>query len=211
MRTKLYEYMTPGRSNLQILESQDSKKMFMTGIFIQGEVQNQNGRVYPKNEIQKAVENIQQRLNEHGPIMGELDHPTELTINTDRVSHAITEMKYANSNGIGKLMILNTPTGKIVKELIEQGIRLGVSSRGSGNVNESGGVSDFDIVTIDIVAQPSAPGAYPKPIYESLYNMKGGELLYNNVVDYSSYSSDKISAKKPLMNDLLGIIAELDK
>lgn len=202
--------MSPERSNLQFMEAETNgqRDVYMSGIFIQGDVQNQNGRVYPKSEIQKAVQNIQQRITESGPIMGELDHPAELTINSERVSHLITEMNYSNSNGLGKLKILDTPMGEIVKQLLKGGARLGVSSRGSGNVNESGGVSDFDIVTVDIVAQPSAPEAYPKAIYESLFNMKGGKMLYD--VAGARACGDK-SAEKFLIEDITAFIKELDK
>ena len=116
---------------------------------------------------------------------GELDHPEELQINLDRVSHIITEMSCDGSNGLGKLKVIDTPMGNIAKALLKAGAKLGVSSRGSGNVNESGRVSDFDIVTVDIVAQPSAPDAYPKTIYESLFNMRGGSMIYDIAKDYT--------------------------
>jgi hypothetical protein len=108
--------------------------------------------------------------------LGEVDHPEGLNINLDRVSHMITEMWMDGPNGYGKLKILPTPMGQLVKTMLESGVKLGVSSRGSGNVNEdgSGQVSDFEIITVDVVAQPSAPGAYPTPIYEHLMNTPGG-------------------------------------
>ena len=174
---KLYEYMSPEQSKIQLVESQDGKDLFMQGLFIQGDVKNQNGRVYPKDEIQKAVENVTERLSGGETVMGELDHPEELQINLDRVSHIITEMQCDGSNGLGKLKVIDTPMGNIARALLKAGAKLGVSSRGSGNVNESGRVSDFDIVTVDIVAQPSAPDAYPKTIYESLFNMRGGSMI----------------------------------
>src|SRR5690606_33608661 len=112
-------------------------------------------------------------------ILGELDHPPELTINLDRVSHKITEMWLQGNNGYGKLKIIDkVPMGQIARGLLESGVKLGVSSRGSGNVSNSGIVSDFEIVTVDIVAQPSAPDAYPTSIYESLFNMKGGSVIH---------------------------------
>ena len=168
---QLYEYISPDVSKVQITESEDGKDLYMAGLFIQGDVKNQNGRIYPKNEIAKAVESVRTRLSKGETVMGELDHPEELQINLDRVSHIITDMHTDDSNGLGKLKIIETPMGNIAKALLKAGAKLGVSSRGSGNVNESGKVSDFDIVTVDIVAQPSAPDAYPKTIYESLYNM----------------------------------------
>jgi len=138
--------------------------------------------------------------------MGELDHPEELQINLDRVSHIITDMHCDGSDGIGKLKIIETPMGNIASALLKSGAKLGVSSRGSGNVNESGKVSEFEIVTVDIVAQPSAPDAYPKTIYESLYNMKGGEAIHRIA---SAVTHDK-SAEKHLMNAMSKFIRELN-
>ena len=138
--------------------------------------------------------------------MGELDHPEELQINLDRVSHIITDLYCEDSNGLGKLKIIKTPMGNIAEALLKAGAKLGVSSRGSGNVNESGRVSDFDIVTVDIVAQPSAPDAYPTTIYESLFNMRGGETIYNTA---SALTHDK-SAEKHLMNEITRFIKELN-
>jgi hypothetical protein len=110
------------------------------------------------------------------------------------------------SDGIGKLKIIETPMGNIASALLKSGAKLGVSSRGSGNVNESGKVSEFEIVTVDIVAQPSAPDAYPKTIYESLYNMKGGEAIHRIA---SAVTHDK-SAEKHLMNAMSKFIRELN-
>ena len=145
------------------------------------------------------------RLPKGETVMGELDHPEELQINLDRVSHIITDMHTDDSNGLGKLKIIETPMGNIAKALLKAGAKLGVSSRGSGNVNESGKVSDFDIVTVDIVAQPSAPDAYPKTIYESLYNMRGGAVLHDIA---ASVTHDK-SAEKYLMKSINDLINEL--
>ena len=153
-------------------------RFLVNGVLQRANAKNQNGRVYPKDEIVTAVESIGKRLHGGETVLGELDHPTELQINLDRVSHMISEMRVEGSNGYGKLKILDTPMGKIAEALLKGGAKLGVSSRGSGNVNESGRVSDFDIVTVDIVAQPSAPDAYPKAIYESLFNMKGGAVIH---------------------------------
>ena len=197
--------MSPEQSKVQITESNDGKDLFMQGLFIQGDVKNQNGRVYPKDEIRKAVESVKSRLSSGETVMGELDHPEELQINLDRVSHIITDMHCDDSNGLGKLKIIETPMGNIARALLKAGAKLGVSSRGSGNVNESGKVSDFDIVTVDIVAQPSAPDAYPKTIYESLFNMRGGAVLHELA---SSVTHDK-SAEKYLMKSITDFINEL--
>jgi hypothetical protein len=202
---QLYEYISPEVSKVSIMESEDGKDIFMQGLFIQGDVKNQNGRIYPKHEISKAVESVRTRLSKGETVMGELDHPEELQINLDRVSHIITDMHTDDANGLGKLKIIETPMGNIAKALLKAGAKLGVSSRGSGNVNESGKVSDFDIVTVDIVAQPSAPDAYPKTIYESLYNMRGGAVLHDIA---ASVTHDK-SAEKYLMKSINDLINEL--
>lgn len=177
----LTEWLSPSQSKIETIfeDSNNGKKnLFMKGIFLQGGIRNQNERVYPVEEISKAVQGLMEKVQEGTPILGEVDHPDELTINLDRVSHKITEMWMDGANGFGKLKIIPTPHGQIIRTLLEDGVRLGVSSRGSGNVDHQGNVSDFEIVTIDIVAQPSAPGAYPKTIYENLFrNERKGNLV----------------------------------
>jgi hypothetical protein len=154
------------------------KTLYMKGIFIQGGVKNANERVYPVSEIERAVDTLNKQISEGHSVLGEVDHPDDLKINLDRVSHMITNMWMDGANGFGKLKILPTPMGQLVKTMLESGVKLGVSSRGSGNVNDMDGkVSDFEIITVDIVAQPSAPNAYPKAIYESLMNMKHGHKV----------------------------------
>jgi hypothetical protein len=205
MSRKLYEYMAPEASKIQLFESEDGKSLIMSGLFIQGDVKNQNGRVYPRDEITRAVESIRERLKTGETVLGELDHPEELQINLDRVSHIITEMYCDGANGMGKLKIIDTPMGNIAKALLKAGAKLGVSSRGSGNVNESGRVSDFDIITVDIVEQPSAPDAYPKTIYESLFNMRGGAVVHGVA---QAVTHDK-RAEKHLIKEVQKLISEL--
>ncbi len=160
------------------------KNLYMKGIFVQGGVKNANQRVYPVDEIAKAVESVGKQIKGGYSVLGELDHPDDLKINLDRVCHVITDMWMDGPNGYGKLKVLNTPMGQLVTTMLESGVKLGVSSRGSGNVNESSGhVSDFDIVTVDIVAQPSAPNAYPKPVYEGLMNMRHGHRVLEMTKD----------------------------
>ena len=207
MARKLYEYLSAENAHLTLLEGNDGKDLFMQGLFIQGDVKNQNGRVYPHNEIQRAVQSVKERLSKGETVLGELDHPEELQINLDRVSHIITEMESDGANGIGKLKIIDTPMGNIARSLLKAGAKLGVSSRGSGNVNESGKVSDFDIVTVDIVAQPSAPDAYPKTIYESLFNMRGGSVIHET----AAAMTHDTSAEKHLIKQMKRFIEELNK
>ncbi len=183
MALYLKENLTFDRAGLQVL-SEDSadgngKNLYMKGIFIEGGVKNANQRVYPVHEIEKAVSTINEQIKGGYSVLGEVDHPDDLKINLDRVSHMIESMWMDGPCGHGKLKILPTPMGELVKAMMTSGVKLGVSSRGSGNVNESSGhVSDFEIVTVDIVAQPSAPHAYPKAIYEGLMNMRGGAQLF---------------------------------
>ena len=123
-------------------ESADGKgrDIFMSGIMMQGGIPNQNGRNYPISEIAKATKSIKERLDKGYSVLGEADHPDDLQVNLDRVSHMITDVFMDGSNGMGKMKILPTPMGNIIKTLLESGVKLGVSSRGSGNVNESGKV-----------------------------------------------------------------------
>ena len=171
----LRETLTFDQARVVTETANEGKDLFMKGICIQGGVKNANERVYPVSEISNAVKQLNDQITSGNSVLGEVDHPDDLKINLDRVSHMITEMWMDGPNGYGKLKILPTPMGTLVKTMLESGVKLGVSSRGSGNVAESSGdVSDFEIVTVDCVAQPSAPNAYPKAIYEGLLNMRNG-------------------------------------
>ena len=206
--TVLIERLTHNQANVtsRIVEGEEgNKSMFMEGIFVQGNVKNANQRVYPVKEIAKAVENVQGRIKDGFPVLGECDHPPELTVNVDRVSHIIENMWMDGPNGFGKLKIVPTPMGNIIRTLIESGATLGVSSRGSGEVDNSGNVSNYEIITVDIVAQPSAPEAYPKAIYEGLMNMNGG---YDTWKLAQSVQHDK-SAQKYLSKEIVKFIREL--
>ena len=180
MALYLRENLTFNDANV-IVESNQSdsgKSFYMKGIFIQGGVRNANERVYPVPEIERAVRQLNEQIKSGNSVLGEVDHPDDLKINLDRVSHMIESMWMDGPNGFGKLKVLPTPMGDVISKMLGAGVKLGVSSRGSGNVDEgSGKVSDFEIVTVDIVAQPSAPNAYPKAIYEGLMNMPHGHKL----------------------------------
>jgi len=184
----------------------EGKNLYMKGICIQGGVKNANKRVYPVSEIQAAVSTLNEQINQGNSVLGEVDHPDDLKINLDRVSHMVTEMWMDGPNGYGKLKVLPTPMGNLVKTMLESGVKLGVSSRGSGNVREaSGDVSDFEIVTIDIVAQPSAPDAYPTAIYEGLLNMRGG----HRVLEAAAEVRENQKAQKYLKESILRLIKDL--
>ena len=180
MALYLKENLTFDRAQMVVESADDGngKSLFMKGIFIQGGVKNANERVYPVSEIESAVQTLNEQIQNGYSVLGEVDHPDDLKINLDRVSHMITQMWMDGANGFGKLKILPTPMGELVKTMLQSGVKLGVSSRGSGNVNDyDGKVSDFEIVTVDIVAQPSAPNAYPKAIYEGMMNMRHGHKM----------------------------------
>ena len=180
MALYLKEHLTFDRASMVVESSGEGalKSLYMKGIFIQGGVKNANERVYPVTEIENAVQTLNEQIQNGYSVLGEVDHPDDLKINLDRVSHMITSMWMDGANGFGKLKILPTPMGQLVATMLDSGVKLGVSSRGSGNVNDlDGRVSDFEIVTVDIVAQPSAPNAYPKAIYEGMMNMRHGHKL----------------------------------
>lgn len=210
MALPLVEALTYDQAGIrtQLVENASGgKDLYMEGIFIQGGVKNHNQRVYPVNEIARACNVIAEKIKSGYSVLGEADHPDDLQVNLDRVSHMITNMYMNENNGIGKLKILPTPMGNIVKTLLESGVKLGVSSRGSGNVNESGGVTDFEIVTVDIVAQPSAPNAYPKAIYERVMNDRRRSQLWG-VAEATRYDD---RAQKYLKEEVLRFINNLKK
>jgi len=156
-------------SEVNLVESRDAQKnLYLAGRMMAAEQKNLNQRVYPRHEIEKAVQLINERAKEGMYIAGELNHPDNLSIDLKNVSHIITEAWMDGNNAMGKCRVLNTPSGQIVKALIEGGMKLGVSSRGTGNVTNEGIVEDFQFVTIDIVAQPSGPGCYPDVVTEAL-------------------------------------------
>jgi len=210
MALYLKEDLTFTQAGIQII-SEDAadgkgKNLFMKGIFIEGGVKNANQRVYPVHEISKAVETINEQLKGGYSVLGELDHPDDLKINLDRVTHMIEQMWMDGPCGYGKLKILPTPMGMIVQSMLSSGVKLGVSSRGSGNVNESSGhVSDFEIITVDIVAQPSAPHAYPKAIYEGLMNMRGG----HRVLEMARDAGTNQKVQKYLEKEVVRLINDL--
>jgi len=193
-RQILNEYVKVSDSNqVEEVNAQGvkTKHWYLNGIFMQGEIENLNGRIYPRSEIEYAVEQLKEKIEAakrgEGPVlMGELDHPDTLTVEVKNASHIIEDIRMDGNNGVGKMRILSsTPNGKIVEGLLSEGIPLGVSTRGSGEVDDyTNMVSGFDIVTIDIVATPSAMDARPTAIYEQLQNNSKGRKLLDNAQDY---------------------------
>ena len=204
----LREHLTFDQAKVT-LESQgegEDKSLYLKGICIQGGVKNANQRIYPVSEIGNAVKTLKDQIDGGYSVLGEVDHPDDLKVNLDRVSHMITDMWMDGPNGFGKMKILPTPMGNLVKTMLQSGVKLGVSSRGAGEVNESSGeVNGFEIITVDVVAQPSAPGAYPTPIYEHLMNTRGG---YGAIRAAHEVSKDA-KAQKYLKEQMLRVIKGL--
>src|SRR6056300_1059572 len=145
----LREHLTfdQAKVTLESIGEGSEKDLYLKGICIQGGVKNANQRIYPVSEIGNAVTTLKDQINGGYSVLGEVDHPDDLKVNLDRVSHMITDMWMDGPNGYGKMKVLPTPMGNLVKAMLQSGVKLGVSSRGSGNVNESNGeVSEFEII-----------------------------------------------------------------
>lgn len=200
----LIEELAPNVSNLITESSQDGKDCYLSGIFMQADISNRNGRNYPMTEIAQACQNAQAIIAETNGIFGELDHPQSLTINLDRISHVITDLRMEGANAIGRAKILPTPMGNIARTLIESGARVGVSSRGAGAVTNEGVVNGFNFVTVDIVATPSAPGAMPNSIYESIERSQYG----SEIITLSSQIREDSAAQEYLKREIMKFLKE---
>ena len=200
----LIERLSPNEGRIITEATEEGKNVYLSGIFMQAEIKNQNGRIYPINELKNAVESAQKMIKSNNGLLGELDHPQTLTINLDRVSHVIEDLRLEGNNAVGKARLLDTPMGKIAKELVKSGVSLGVSSRGAGMVNEQGYVSGYKFITIDIVATPSAPGAVPEAIYESLDRAKNGKVI----LDLAEAVREDQSAQEFLKKEILNWLKE---
>jgi len=147
------------------------KNYFIEGIFMQGDIKNRNGRIYPSDTLEKEMTRYDEEFIQPKRALGELGHPDGPQINGDRVSHLITSMRREGNDFYGKAKILSTPMGEIVKSLLDEGIKIGVSTRGLGSVREKNGVmevqGDFHLSTVDIVTDPSAPNAFVNGIMEN--------------------------------------------
>lgn len=177
-QTILVEHINASMGNIITESVENGKDVFLSGVFMQAEMKNRNGRIYPMSEMTTAVGVMNENIKNYGGVFGELDHPADrISINLDRVSHVITELYMDGNNVMGKMKILDTPVGQIAKTIARSGVRFGVSSRGTGMVNENSTVSNFNLQTIDIVATPSAMGAYPNTIQEGLEELKTGRQV----------------------------------
>jgi len=211
MARYLKEHLSFNQANIELLteeaaDGSGGKTLKLKGICIEGGVRNANERVYPVSEIANAVKTINEQIVSGHSVLGEVDHPDDLKINLDRVSHMIEKMWMEGPCGYGTLKVLPTPMGELVKTMLTNGVKLGVSSRGSGNVNDSNGhVSDFEIVTVDVVAQPSAPNAYPTAIYEGLLNMRGG----HRILEMAKEAGSDNKVQRYLKQEVMRLIRDL--
>ena len=186
-----------------ITEERGGKKnLYIEGVFLQAELKNRNGRMYPMQTLEREVGAYNENYIGKGRALGELGHPDSPTINLDRVSHKIVSLRSEGTNFIGKAQILETPMGKIAKSLLESGVTLGVSSRGIGSIEERNGINivkdDFMLSTAaDIVADPSAPDAFVEGV------MEGREWIWNNgMLEEKVINSYKRAINKSSSNSL---------
>ena len=203
-----------------IVESRNGKKnLFIEGVFLQGEIKNRNGRMYPMNTLAREVGRYNENFVQKGRALGELGHPDGPTVNLDRVSHKIVSLKESGNNFIGKAKILSTPMGKIASNLLGEGVKLGVSSRGVGSLNKTNeGYSvvgeDFTLATAaDIVADPSAPDAFVDGIMEGKEWVWDGGIIrerlasktykrINTLVDQNKLDEQKLSVFQDFLANL---------
>lgn len=186
---------------------------YLKGLFLEGDIQNQNGRIYPATEIQSAVTRLNEKIKRSGPIAGELDHPDGMNLNFDRLAVAILNMDMRGANGHGVMRVVKSAHGKTVEAAIEAGIKVGVSSRGTGNVDGNGRVRDFDILTIDVVLSPSAPNAYPTASLGLSGLMGENQETYgkrsSEIRKLADMAQDDASADKYLAEELKRLISSL--
>ncbi len=203
-----------------IVESRNGKKnLFIEGVFLQGEIKNRNGRMYPMETLTREVGRYNENFVQKGRALGELGHPDGPTVNLDRVSHKIVSLKESGNNFIGKAKILSTPMGKIASDLLGEGVKLGVSSRGVGSLNKTNeGYSvvgeDFTLATAaDIVADPSAPDAFVDGIMEGKEWVWDGGIIrerlasktykqINTLVDQKKLDEQKLSVFQDFLANL---------
>ena len=195
-----------------LVEQKNGKKsMYIEGVFLQGNIKNRNGRMYPMETLRREVGRYNENHIQAGRALGELGHPDGPTVNLDRVSHKIVSLKESGSNFIGKAKLLNTPMGKIASSLVEEGVKLGVSSRGIGSLKQTReGVNivgdDFMLATAaDIVADPSAPDAFVEGIMEGKEWVWEGSLLREKKAEEIRNSVEKLTLQRRLDEQKLNL------
>ena len=198
-----------------IVENRNGKKsMFIEGIFLQGDIKNRNGRMYPMETLRREVTRYNEAFVESGRAVGELGHPEGPTVNLDRVSHKIVSLRESGSNYVGKAKILSTPMGKIAQNLIDEGVKLGVSSRGLGTLaTNNEGVKivsdDFTLATAaDIVADPSAPDAFVQGIMEGKDWVWDGGVVREQLARRTFKQVNTLVDNKQLKENKLGLFQQ---
>ena len=198
-----------------IVENRNGKKsMFIEGIFLQGDIKNRNGRMYPMDTLRREVTRYNEAFVESGRAVGELGHPEGPTVNLDRVSHKIVSLRESGSNYVGKAKILSTPMGKIAQNLIDEGVKLGVSSRGLGTLaTNNEGVKivsdDFTLATAaDIVADPSAPDAFVQGIMEGKDWVWDGGVVREQLARKTFKQVNTLVDNKQLEENKLGLFQQ---
>ena len=191
-----------------------NKKMYIEGVFLQGDICNRNKRMYPMETLSKEVGRYNKTFVQEGRALGELGHPDGPTVNLDRVSHKIVSLKQEGKNYIGKAQLLETPMGKIAKSLISEGVKLGVSSRGVGSLkmtNEGHKIvgEDFQLATAaDIVADPSAPDAFVNGIMEGKEWVWEGGILREELAEKTGKRINTLVSQKALDEHKLGLFQD---
>lgn len=200
---------------INIIKESKDKSFFIEGIFMQCDVKNRNGRIYPLENTIGAVQRYNRDFIQTGRSLGELGHPDTGAINLHLASHMITELRQDNKNFIGKAKIIDTPMGNIAKTLIKEGVKLGVSLRGFGTLTERNGArivgNDFVLSTVDIVADPSAPDAFVNGIMENSQQYYNEGILLQEHYDYVQKSVKNMSKTQLNEGALLGLFENLIK
>ena len=209
----IVEHLEQELSYLTEADKNGKKNVFIEGVFMQADKLNKNKRIYPKEVLQKATEKYVKEQVKTGRAVGELNHPDGPSINLDKVSHRITELKFEGNNVVGKALVLDTPMGNIVKGLVDGGVKLGVSSRGMGTVENKNGQTfvkdDFVLSTVDIVQDPSAPQAFVNGIMEGVdWIFENGLLKPQQIEKYETEirkasSSELAEAQRRVFSDFL--------
>ena len=200
------KFITEGKGN--------KKKMYIEGVFLQGDLKNRNGRMYPVQTLAKEVNRYNEAFVAKGRALGELGHPDGPTVNLDRVSHKITSLRQEGNNFVGKAQLLETPMGKIAKSLLDEGVTLGVSSRGVGSLRESSNGckvvgEDFMLATAaDIVADPSAPDAFVSGIMEGKEWVWEGGILREQLASQTKKHINTLVDQKVLEEHKLNLFNE---
>lgn len=183
------------------------KGYFIEGIFMQGDLRNRNGRIYPSQTLEKEMNRYNESFVKTKRALGELNHPQGPSINADRVSHLITDMKREGNNFVGKAKILATPMGEIVKTFIDEGVKIGVSTRGLGSVKNRNGImevqDDFHLATVDIVTDPSGPDCFVNGIMENVeyfYDIASGNWIAKQMIEEIKEEIEEIVEKKIIKN-----------